>query len=572
MANIERSLLNEETMNDIPTTQHAVQLTGADQLKVNAAKPVLKPVGRQILARVEATSLCFSDLKLLKQFSAHPRKSEIVPGLADDLQDNPSYVPGEQATVPGHETVVRIVAVGADVRDHRVGERCLVQTDYRALKTVARSNAAFGYNFEGGLQELVIIDERVSRDAETGERLLLPVSEDRSAAAICLVEPWACVEDSYITRERQAIKPHGQLLVVAEPGCRIAGLRDAFSPEAPPVGMIAICPDSAQQGALSDLGVAVQLLDSPAELGDRKFDDIVYFGARKATLDSLNDHLGNRGILNTVTGGRRIGEPVAVGVGRIHYGLTRWIGTRSDNAAESYNMIPDDGEIRDRDRILIVGAGGPMGQMHVIRNICAEPAHLRITATDFDDARLEALSRLAAPLAQERYAELHVVNSKKTPIQECPTYVGIMVPAPELVSRAIADAADGCRINVFAGIPAPTIHALDLDSIITKQIFLFGTSGSTLRDMKKVLGKVETRQLDTNCSVDAVCGIAGAIEGIAAVENHTLSGKIVVYPALHELGLTPLSCLADALPNVAAKLEDGRWCKAAEDELLCSVH
>jgi len=559
-------------MSDLPTTQYAVQLVGVNELRLNKAKPVHRPTGHQILAKVEATSLCFSDLKLLKQFSDHARKSEVVSGLVEGLQENPSYVPGSLPTVPGHETVVRIVAAGERVEEHRVGERCLVQTDYRALKTVAGSNAAFGYNFEGGLQEYVLIDERISRDAATGERLLLPVSEERAAAAVALVEPWACVEDSYITPERNRIKPHGQLLVVADPSCPIGGLAEAFDAEGgPPVGMVAVCPDTAQRQVLAACGPAVQFLDSLEAVGKQVFDDIVYFGSTRPVIESLNGHLANRGILNVVTCGKRIGDAVAIGVGRIHYGLTRWIGTRSEQAVDAYGSITPNGEIRDRDRCLIVGAGGPMGQMHVIRNICSGLAHIRITATDFDDARLEALSRLATPLARDRYAELHIVNPKRTPIQEHPTYIAIMVPAAGLVSRAIADAAAGCRINIFAGIAATTMHEIDLDAVIDKRIFLFGTSGSTLRDMKKVLYKVETGQIDTNASVDAVCGMAGVVEGVAAMENRTLAGKTVVYPVLHDLGLTPLASLPQVLPNVAGKLENGRWCKAAEEELLRSA-
>jgi hypothetical protein len=41
------------------------------------------------------------------------------------------------------------------VRSVKPGDRRLVQTDYRWLKT-AHSNAAFGYNFEGALQEYVL--------------------------------------------------------------------------------------------------------------------------------------------------------------------------------------------------------------------------------------------------------------------------------------------------------------------------------------------------------------------------------------------------------------------------------
>src|SRR5690606_28039980 len=176
------------TLTDIPRKQHAVQLIGPGQLTINPEKEVRMPGPYEILAKVECVGLCFSDLKLLKQFDQHARKSEVLGGLAGDvLKQMQSYVPGSKPTVPGHEVTCRIVAVGEKVRHHRVGERCLVQTDYRDLPT-ANSNAAFGYNFEGALQEYVLMDERVVMD-KTGERFLIPVPEDLSASAVALVEP-----------------------------------------------------------------------------------------------------------------------------------------------------------------------------------------------------------------------------------------------------------------------------------------------------------------------------------------------------------------------------------------------
>ena len=109
---------------------------------------------------------------------------------------------------------------------------------------------------------------------------------------------------------------------------------------------------------------------------------------------------------------------------------------------------------------------------------------------------------------------------------------------------------------------------MDLDTYIARKNFMFGTSGSVIRDMKIVLSKVIKRQLDTNISVDAISGMAGAKDGIAAVENRTLAGKIIVYPMLHDLGLTPLAELAGKFPSVAAKLDRGAWTKDAETELL----
>ena len=190
---------------NLPPTQHAVQLVGPDKLVFNKRKEVFAPAEHQILCRVEAVGLCFSDLKLLKQFSSHVRKSEIVSGIDSDvLKEIPSYVPGEAATVPGHETVIRVEAVGPGVEDFKPGERFLVQTDYRWLRT-ASSNAAFGYNFEGALQEYVLMDERVITSPQ-GDSMLLLVGKKLSSSAVALVEPWACVEDAYATSRTAKIK------------------------------------------------------------------------------------------------------------------------------------------------------------------------------------------------------------------------------------------------------------------------------------------------------------------------------------------------------------------------------
>jgi threonine dehydrogenase-like Zn-dependent dehydrogenase len=536
-------------MTTLPATQHAIQLVGPGQLKLNPGKDVPRPTGHQILAQVECVGLCFSDLKLLKQFDQHPRKSVVVKGLdAEALKEMPNYVPGNKPTVPGHEVTCRIIAVGDRVKHHKVGERCLVQTDYRDLPT-AGSASAFGYNFEGALQEYVLMDERVVID-RSGERFLIPVSEELSASAVALVEPWACVEDSYVNIERQAIKAGGRLLIVADDPA-------AVTIEGLP------CEAGGKPGEV--------IRKKPAEAAtvpNESCDDILYFGADKATLEILNDKLAGRGIINVLLGGRTIGAPVNVGVGRVHYGMTRWIGTTGSEAAQSYQNIPLTGEIRESDSVVVVGAGGPMGQMHVIRAVCSGIRHISVVGTDMDDARLASIQKKAEPFASANGVAMKMVNTARTPLAERFSYFALMAPIPALVASSIRDSKPGCLINLFAGIPAPTKHELDLDTYIANRCFMFGTSGSTIRDMKIVLQKVTSGQLNTNCSVDAISGMAGATEGIAAVENRTLAGKIIVYPMLHDVGLVPLVELHKSFPTVAAKLDNGQWTKAAEQELL----
>lgn len=551
-------------MPSIPGTQYALQLVGPGKLALNTSKEVHKPGPTQVLARIECVGLCFSDMKLLKQFHEHARKSTIRTGIAADiLAEIPSYVPGDKPTVPGHEVSARIVAVGDRVKRHKVGERILVQTDYRTLLTNG-SNAAFGYNFEGGLQEYVLMDERIIIDPQ-GERFLIPVPENRSASAISLVEPWACVEDSYVTIERQAPKAGGRLLIVADAGATLGGLATLAAVK--PASVTAICADAAQGQALKAAGLDATAATDAAALPNEGFDDIVYFGATKAVIEVLNDKLAPKGIFNLVLGGNRIGSPVNVGVGRVHYGMTRWTGTTGSDCAESYKHIPRTGELRPNDSVLVIGAGGPMGQMHVLRSICAGIPGVSVTGTDMDDSRIAGLNAKAADLAAQRKVPFKLVNTKSTPTKGPFSYHALMAPVGVLVANAIQDASEGALINIFAGIPAPVKQDLDLDTYVARKVFMFGTSGSTIEDMKIVLDKVVSGAFDTDVSVDAISGMGGAEAGIAAVENRTLAGKIMVYPWLKDVGLIPLSELGKHYPTVAAKLVNGVWNKSAEDEL-----
>ena len=557
----------ESNERPIPATEHAMQIVDSGRIVHNREKLVPRPGPHQVLVRMEACGLCFSDTKLLHAFTDHPRKSVVYSGIEPGvLAEIPSYVPRRLPTVPGHEPVGRIVAAGDQVRRHRVGERVLIQTDYRHLPTVA-ANAAFGYNFEGGLQEYVLLDERVIIEPETGERFLIPVGEEPSASAVALIEPWACVEASYVYRERQRPLQGGRLLVVADAGHTTDGIREILE-EARPAQVTALVANPAGSRALEESGAAVTVAADPAALPAQAFDDIVYFGADPARIESLQDCLAFRGLINIVTAGVSIGRAVALDIGRVHYDLTRWIGTSGVSAAEGYAAIPEGGEVLAGDRMAVIGAAGPMGLMHVVRAASAGLPGLSIAALDIDDDRLEHLRRSVGPIARAHSIELNVVNSRTGDLPGGFSYIALMVPAPALVGQTVRLAGSGCRINIFAGFAIGTRAQVDLDAYIERRCYFLGTSGSGIPDMKAVLGKVERGELDTNISLDAVTGFEGVADALAAIEGRSAAGKIMVYPSLPDLGLVRLSEMGERFPTVAAELKDGGWTKAAEQELL----
>ena len=549
--------------NNPPKKQCAVQLTGPDELIFNKSKLVSMPGRHQILCRVEAVGLCFSDLKLLKQFSHHPRKIEIISGIAPEtLKEIPSYVPDEAPTVPGHEAVVRIEIVGEDVSNFKPGERYLVQTDYRWLKNTD-SNASFGYNFEGALQEYVLMDERVITSPE-GKSMLIPVSEKLSASAIALVEPWACVEDAYASKQRHQLKADGKMLVIADTEVSANIFGNLLKRHSRPACITWVSEFAEPAG----LDVPIVKATGTSRLSDASYDDVIYFGSNAGVVESLFDKLAPQGLMNIVLCGGRFGRDVVTPAGRVHYGGIRIIGTKGTDPAQSMKNIPETGEVRAGDRINVIGAGGPMGIMHVIRNICRGVENISVFAGDVAEDRLAVISRIAGPLAVKNNINFTAYNPKKEEPAENFEYTVLMVPSAELVAASVKKTAKRGIINIFAGIPADVSEKIDLDAYIEKQLYFIGTSGSVLEDMNVVLKKAESERLDTNVSVAAVCGLDGASEGIRAVESRSIAGKIIVYPTCKGLGLTLLKEMHEKIPEVAQCLNNGIWNKKAEETLL----
>ncbi|MCD4550308.1 alcohol dehydrogenase catalytic domain-containing protein [Schaalia sp. lx-260] len=533
-------------MTTYPESQYAIQIVGADDFIVNTEKPVDAVGPHQMMLKVEACGICFSDTKLLHAFDTHPRKAEVISGIDPQaLKEIPGYKPSSLPTVPGHEPVGRIVEVGDQVTHFKVGDRVLVQADWKHLRT-AKSNGAFGYNFEGALQEYVVLDERCVV-SPSGEEFLIHVSEGPSAAAVGLIEPWATVEGSYAWRERNHVADDGRLLVVGQGD--ISGL----VAEHLPAEIVSVSEAEA-------LGLA-----------DQTFDDIVYFGANADVIEALSLLLGTRAVMCVVLGGTQIDRKVSLDIGRVHYDFIRFCGTTGDDPRDGYAWIPATGELREGDRVAIIGAAGPMGQMHTMRAVTSGVSGISVAGTDVSDERLEGLRAVVGPVAASRGVPLEVINTGVTPLQAGYTHLSCMVPVPALVSQAVDLAAQGAIINAFAGIPAGTFGDFDLQGIIERHIFMLGTSGSDVSDMRTVLRKIEDGIIDTTISLYAVTGMAGFSDAIHAVMNRTSGGKIMVFPSLHDLGLTPLSELADTLPQVAALLKDGLWTKEAEEALLATA-
>jgi len=544
------------------TTQHAVQITARDQLEINPALPVPVVGPTQLLLKVEACGICFSDTKLMHAFDQHPRKTPIQSGISPErLSAIPTYRPGADPIVPGHEPAARIVEVGSDLSGFTIGQRVVVQTDYRHLPTAA-STASLGYDFDGALEEYILVDEAMVVDPATGQHYLIPVGEAPSAGAVAMLEPWACVENAYACPERTGLAPGGSVLIVAETGTQAYGLVDLIS-QAQPSRVVVVGPLNAV------LSAEFTSLDNLTGW----FDDIIYIGAQAETVETISRHLAKAGRLNIVLNGGQFDRPVEVDAGRLHYDLIRYVGTTGADVAEGYRWIPPTDDLRPGESLAIIGAAGPMGLMHAVRAVTTGPAGLTLDAVDINLERLTGLRTVLDELAAGHQVPVRVFDSSGTPLAaDTYTYVSLLVPSGALLQEAVRVAAPGAIVQAFAGFAVGTMAAIDLNKVVGAQIFMVGTSGSRIVDMATVLERLESGRVDTNISIDAICGMAGVPDAIAAVDNRTSQGKIVVFPSLPKLKLIRLADLAGELPSVAEHLARGRWCKAAECALFATSY
>jgi L-sorbose 1-phosphate reductase len=124
-------------------------------------------------------------------------------------------------------------------------------------------------------------------------------------------------------------------------------------------------------------------------------------------------------------------------------------------------------------------------------------------------------------------------------------------------------------MNIFAGVGIGTLATLDMSGVWLKGMRYWGSSGSTIADLRAMLAKTEAHDVEPNNSVAAIGGMKAAREGLQGLAEARFAGKTVIFPQIPDLPLTSLADLHKTLPNVAARLRDGRfWSREAEEELL----
>lgn len=531
--------------------------------------PIPEPGDDQLLVRIDSVGLCFSDLKVVKQGGNHPKL------YGRDLTKFPARL--------GHEVSLTIIKVGKNLQDrYQPGQRYAVQPDiYQNGKSTA-----YGYTVPGGLIQYHLIGPEVLVTDEGA--CLLPVTDALGYAEASLLEPWGCVMAAYTQRRRLEPKPGGIMWILGRPGDErvyqfSAGL------DAPATLVLTDAPASVR--ALAEkAGGQIVVRDGVQPEGyaalaaefteGRGFDDIVMLDPRSAAVvGEVARLIARRGTLNLV-GKTPLDGLVSADVGRLHYDYIVFAGNPGPDIAASYGEARNRCELRPGGTAVFVGAGGPMGQMHVQRALELPDGPRQVIATEVNNERLAALRESFGPLAEQNGRRLWVINptepgaSLRDLVMEITQGRGaddvvVSVPVAGLMAEGAALMNSDGMLVLFAGVPNGTLAPLDLSQVYLHNAQYTGTSGLTMNDQGLVMQRAMEKSLSPGRSVAAIGGMDAALEGIKALMEGRYPGKIVIFPQIAELPLMGLAELRERLPQVAEKLGPGDvWTQEAEAALI----
>jgi threonine dehydrogenase-like Zn-dependent dehydrogenase len=538
---------------------------GRDGRPIEEPLPAYGP--DELLVRHDACGLCFSDIKVIRAGSKHPR-------ITRDIKQDP--------VVLGHEVTLTVVGVGENLRgQYRVGDRFAVQAEIN----VKGVNLSYGYMLRGGLSQYGVIGRPVL-DGDDGN-YLARLRPGAGYVESALSEPWACVIATYHLKYRTGLKPDGVTWIVGTPSAPAweytisAGFGVASHPSRLLLTDVPAVFAGWLKARAGDLGVEVievEDIAAPPLPDGGGVDDIVLLGADADLIEAVSPRLAKFGIM-AIIADRPLARKVKVDAGRIHYKRWLYVGGPGPDIARAYSDAPVRPVLRPGGRAWFVGAGGPMGRMHVQYAIESANGPQSILCTARSDRRLSFVESVYRAEAEAKGITFACASREdeaayRQTLEEAGAagFDNIIVLAadPAAIEEAATYLAPQGVMNIFAGVAQGTMPvSLDLSDVYLKGSRVTGHSGSTIGDMQLTLRQVESGNLSPHRLLSAVGSLSAARDALQAVNDSTFPGKVVIFPHIKEMPLTALPDLKDTLPTVHAKLKDGReWTAEAEAEFL----
>ena len=511
----------------------------------------------ELLVKINAIGLCFSDVKLIRAGEEHPRVH------SKNLKEDP--------VIPGHEAVMTVVKAGAKVADqYKVGSRYIIQADIY----VNGKNFAYGYALDGGMAQYSVINQKVLNGDEGS--YLLPIADSIPSAVAALFEPWTCVLASYNIAPRTAPLANGRVLIVFGKDAVIPSIGDLI-PAAKPAAITLVNAPAAFAGKLAEACKDAKITVASSLPAEGKFDDIFLCSCDQATGEAA----AKMGEINACISfiGDYSNASWSFDVGSIHYQGWFYQGAASDLSG-AYNRNVRS-KLRKGGSCWLPGGAGAMGQMHTQLAVSSPDGPKRVLVTDMDKVRIAHVKEFLGPIAEKNGVELSFLNPgdfaspaefSKAVKDFAPAGfddIVMLVPVAPLVQEYANSLAEDGLMNIFAGIPAGKEASLPVEGIAAKGFRFIGSSGSKTQDLRNTIKFVQEGMLKPVSALAAIGGMKVLKEGLEAVATAKFPGKTVIFPNCLDMPLTAVGDIATLLPGLEKTFDaDGNYSLETEKALL----
>lgn len=548
--------------NKLPEQILAWQLFGADFENFGKDnKPSVLPLPQikddELLVKIDAIGLCFSDVKLIRAGEEHPRVH------SKNLKEDP--------VIPGHEAVMTVVKVGSKLEGQfKIGSRYIIQADIY----VNGKNFAYGYALNGGMAQYSIIDQKVLNGDEGC--YLLPIADSIPSAAAALFEPWTCVLASYNIAHRTAPLKNGKMLfvfgkdsAVTEAGSLVAA--------AEPAEIVLVNAPAAFAGKIAQACPKAKITVASALPAEGKFDDIYLCSCDKETGEAAAK-MGEVNACISFVG--NYAEAWSFDVGSIHYQGWFYQGTATNDLDAAYGRNVRS-TLKKGGSCWLPGGAGAMGQMHTQLAVSSKEGPKRVLVTDMDKVRIAHVQEFLGPIAKENGVELAFLNpadfadpadfdkAVKEFAPEGFDDIVMLVPVAPLVSAYAKFLGKDGLMNIFAGIPAGKEATLCCGAIANGGARFIGSSGSKTQDLRNTIKFVQEGILKPVSALAAIGGMNVLKEGLEAVAAAKFPGKTVIFPNCPDMPLTGVNDIATLVPGLEKTFDaDGNYSVETEKALL----
>jgi threonine dehydrogenase-like Zn-dependent dehydrogenase len=528
---------------------------GLDSFGVND-KPVKEslplPGPKEVLARVDAFTICASDVKMIHMGNDYPLFKD------RDFAAQPARL--------GHELSLTVVEPGSDMaEDWPIGKRFGVQPDVY----LDGERYCIGVNVNGGMAEYILLGAEVF-NSDNGS-CAFSVNSDFSYASVAQTEPVACVEAAFVQHSRQMLKDGGSLYIHIDGGItKEFELDVCFKAQ-----QIHVFDPGQHAGKQVILPANYILLNSfPSEY----YDDIIILGnPTDKQMSQLTEIMAEQAILCWLPESEAI-RYVNADIAKIHYNKVNLLGAATRKLSDALKSDKYRYDYKGGGDLIISGGGGAMGRIHIMRALQHNLPPRRIIITNRTRKRLDCLLDVFGETAAAKGIELIPIGLKDTPDykQKIRQIVGekgasdivICAPGVDPVNDIVEYLADDGLLVLFAGTSYGHFGKIPLGLIASKQASVTASSGSAVEDQLRVIEKMEAGMINPDINIAAIAGLRAAKDGIRAVRDGIYAGKVVVYPSLTDLPLTDLCDIGNLDEDLKLEVSSNGWSKEAEHILF----